>query len=403
MKRKTIFLAIAISLLAGCDSVAISPTTQMTFTSTPTAIFTSIPPAYNITPSPDATLTNTLDSAFVSRCLEVDGGEIALQTKASGTIVLDRGFYGDHSLLNLQTNVEYKVPPVAGDVFNYRWAISPDGNLLAISDNLQNANGQSGKMILSVLNARAEILEKITFKMAGFSNIRWLDNQNIILYTTQTPKDGTVIFFNPFTRAQRNISNDLPDYYFENYLLPGISWLIEYSPSLEWGVYLGRTQTGKLGFVIRDFANGQTLWQIEDSIGEYQRPIWSPVADEVALVASGQLYVVDRSGHAKPILNEKQQKQVEQPSWSPDGRYIAFWNIYDSLMLYDSQSEEVYDLCYKGDHLSPLIWSPNSRQIAIPADLGDNSVLVDIQKSRVYKLTAIPEIIYPVGWMNSMP
>lgn len=403
MKSKTIFLATVISLIAGCNPVAISPTAQMTFTSASTPTSSFFPPAYTLTPSPDVTFTNTPDSGFVSRCLEGVGREIALQTIATGTIALGRGFYGDRSLLNLQTDVEYKVPSVSGDIFNYRWAVSPDRNLLATSDNLQNANGQFEKMVLSILNSRAEVLEKITFNMPGFSSIRWLDNQNMILYTAQTPEDGTVIFFNPFTREQHNISNDLPDYYIESYLLPGLSWLIEYSPNLEWGVYLGRTQTGKLGFIIRDFASEQTMWEIADFTGEYQRPIWSSNGDEVALVASGKLYLVNRYGQTKSILNETQQNQVSNPSWSPDGRYITFWNTYDNLMLYDGQSEMVYDLCYKGDHSFPLIWSTDSRQIAIPAYAGEKSVLVDIPENKVYTLIAIPEIIYPIEWMNSMP
>ena len=105
-------------------------------------------PTYTLAPSPDATFTNILDSGLVSRCLAVEDGEIALQTIATGTIVLGRGFYGDRSLLNVQTEVEYQAPPASGDVVSYRWAISPDSNLLAIRDNLQNAEGQFERMIL---------------------------------------------------------------------------------------------------------------------------------------------------------------------------------------------------------------------------------------------------------------
>jgi len=274
---------------------------------------------------------------------------------------------------------------------------------LAISDNLQNADGQFEGMTLSILNARAEILEKITFDKTGFSNIRWLDNQNIILYTPQTPEDGTVMFFNPFAREQQSISNTLPDFYVDSYLTPGLEWLIEYSPDLEWGVYLGYVQDLRAGPIIYDFIAKQVLWKPSFAGPDYDKPMWSPNRDKVAVVASRQLYIIDRSGHAKPVLNESQQKEVHQPSWSPDGRYIIFWNVYDSLTLYDSQSEEVYDLCYKGDHLLPLIWSPDSRQIAIPAYAGESSNLIDIEESKVYKLTAIPGIIYPMEWMNSIP
>ena len=92
-------------------------------------------------------------------------------------------------------------------------------------------------------------------------------------YTDQTSKDGTVVILNPFTREQHYISNLLPGFYTESHLLPGLSWLIEYSPDLERAVYLGRVDTGKLGFLIRDFSSGQTVWQMADVNGEYQRPV----------------------------------------------------------------------------------------------------------------------------------
>jgi len=210
------------------------------------------------------------------------------------------------------------------------------------------------------------------------------------------------MLFNPFTRAQHYVSNDMPDFYTENYFSPTLGWLVEYSPDLEWGVYFGVATNGQLGYVIRDFTNKKTIWQVRDFSGEYQRPEWPPKGNDVAVAKSGNLYLINRDGGAKPILDENQQSQISQVSWSPNGRYIAFWN-FNALMFYDGESGKAYDTCFKSDELFPLYWSPDSQQFAIPAYLDNPSTLVDIQEQKIYKLLAMPDTLYPQGWMNSIP
>jgi hypothetical protein len=52
---------------------------------------------------------------------------------------------------------------------------------------------------------------------------------------------------------------------------------------------------------------------------------------------------------------------------------------------------------------SPL-WSPNSQQIIVNINANEGEpVLIDIQKKVANKLTRIPNIVYPEGWMNSLP
>lgn len=349
--------------------------------------------------------TNTAGVDSGISCFEVKDGESLLQNVANGTIALDRGAFPYQTfLLDLKSGNEYKLPSQSEQVVYFGFQVSPDQNMLAYIEGLQSDSGQVDKTVFWIVNARAEVLQKITFNLSELYNLRWLDNQNAIFYIDQTPKDGTVMIFNPFTREQRYISNELPEYYTESHLFPGLSWLIEYSPDLEWGVYFGRVETGKLGFLIRDFTHGQTVWQTADVIGEYQKPVWSPNGDEVAVVASGHLYLVSRDGTAKSVevLNEYQQTQVSKTSWSPDGRYLSFWN-FSNLIIYDKQTNQVIDPCVTNEYPDYPVWSSDSQQLVVSAYLNEGGILVDLQKMVTYKLLTLVDTVYPIEWMNSIP
>jgi len=412
IKIRFVVLVIAALAMAGCsNTIAPSintqePTLTTVTNANNTATSVDIPTATPI-PTSLSTIypTNTAGIESGISCFKVQVGEMPLQNLATGTIVLEKGAFPYQTfLLDLKSSNEYKLPSQSKQVVYFGFQVSPDQNMLAYLEGLQNSAGQFDKMVFWLVNARAEVLQKITFNMPGLYNLLWLDNQNIIFYTDQTSKDGTVMIFNPFTHEQRYISNDLPDFYTESQLLPGLSWLIEYSPDLKWGIYLGSVKAGKLGFLIRDFVHGQTIWQIADAVGEYQKPVWSPNGDAVAVIASGHLYLINHNGTAKPIqvINEYQQTQVSKASWSPDGRYLAFWN-FSELTIYDIKSDQLIDLCVKNEYPDYPIWSSDSQKLAVSAYLNEGGVLVDLQNEVVYKLLTITDTSYPSVWMNSMP
>lgn len=396
-------MIITISLTVGCSSAKVSPTAQ---TISPDIINSVMPSFAPSTPthisSPNAMSTKISETRAPDSCFAVAEEKVPLESIAIGTVLIGKGYNYGQSLLDLSTGIKYEVTTQSQCAFCVRWAVSPDKSLLAGTEEIQNNSGQFEKTILWVLNARAEVFKKIPLDLSGLYNMHWLDNQNIIFHTEQTTKDGTVMLVNPFNGEQNYISNKLPNFYTENYLYPTLGWLIEYSPNLEWGIYFGLTPSGELGYVIRNFTNEKTVLQVADTSGEYQKPVWSADRDEIAVVISGRPYLINRRGEARSILNESQQSQVARLSWSLSGRYIAFWN-FDTLMIYDAQSEKVSDTCFKSKEQFSLIWSPDDRQISIPKYLGDGSILIDIQENKIYNLTVMPDIIYPQEWMNSIP
>jgi len=405
MKKKSILGMMLIFLITGCYSNITSPATPLPPSPTAPNV-TEIPsPALisTATLSPFPSVTNIPNSASTDTCFEPVNGETPLSDVATGTIVLDKGSFAYRTfLLDLTSGNEYELPSQSKQVTYFGFQVSPDRNLLAYVEGLKNIDGQIDRVILWIINARAEVLEKITFNLPALYSLRWLDNQSMLFQISQTSRDGTVVFFNPFTREQRYVSNELPDFYVWSELVPGQNSAIEYAPNLEWGIYLGRVQNGKLGFKIRDFVIGQTVWEKADTFGEYQDPEWSPNGDEVAVVSSGRLYLVNRKGQASPVLDENQGNQVSKPSWSPDGRYLAFWNFSD-LIIFDRKIEQLINPCVRDEYPDYALWSSNSKQLVVSAYLDEGGTLIDIQKQKTYKLETIPDTIYPQGWMNSIP
>ena len=362
------------------------------------------PATPTITLTPEPTLTATLEPRLVQRCFSVEDKEIALKDVVSGTILINS------DLIDSQTEKKYKLPSQSNDSSWGGSQASPNRNMFAYLELVENNQSDFIKEILWVVNARADVLAKVTFDRTDLYSLRWLDNQRLLFYVTQTESTGTVLVFNPFTREQRTFSNELPDLY-KDFVGATMTWRVEYSPNLEWVVYFGDTKSPGLGPIVRDLVIKQTVWKPPVPGWSYERPAWSPDGKEVAVIASGHLYIVNHAGQSKPILDQSPSNLAAAPAWSPDGLHIAFWNG-SKLMVYNKQMDQVVDVCVQNDVTthSPPLWSLDSNQLAVeeyidqgPGKASGFDALVDLQKNIVYKLPSLSGIPYPDAWMNSLP
>jgi hypothetical protein len=398
MIRRNILPALIIFILTGC---AASPAISATLPASST-------PAIERTFSPTATQpsvltpTATPEARFTRQCLQIKD-EVELKEVTSGTILFYIPPPDDLPYLkDIQTGIEYKLPAVSKNSERGNLQISPDEKMLALMEWVYNDQHVRISTILWVVDARASILARISIKRADLGQLRWLDNERLII---DTEKYGTLLLVNPFTGEQKVISNELPNLY--PYFSTGRWWPVVYSPDLEWvAYYSARTENGDYieGPVVYDLVTKQVLWGAGNGVGS--NPAWSPDGREVAFTSGmgkNQPYLINRSGQAKTVLSENLPHKAFELSWSPDGRYIAFWNA-NNLIVYDRQMDWVFNTCisgYESGVTTVPSWSPDSQQIIVHG-YSTHPILVNWQEKLAYKIKDMPNIAI-IGWMNSQP
>lgn len=364
---------------------------------------TTIAPDSVSMPTPKSSQTSVSGNELF--CPEKVEKETSLTDIATGTIVVEKIQTGTPIFLDLQTNQKYEAPAIPETV-HLEKAISPDRKLLAT---IGFSRDNHDIRYLRIFNALGEVQGETTFDIPNLHNVRWLDNQNLLLDTSLTPQDGSVLLYNPFTYKQVTISNEMPFFWKTSELDPSVRWLVGYSPNLEWGVYRADDDSGSIsassgnyfGPVVYDFSNRKPIWFPSDPIVPYLSPKWSPDGNRVLLDSSNQIYIVTREGNVTPLLDESNPNHVFSPLWSPDGNKIAFWNN-DSFMLYNILDGILHDLCFTLDQAYRYAWSPDNRFILIEAYAEENGALIDIQENIIYSITTSFEVIYP-EWMTSIP
>lgn len=403
MDKNRLWMVLLVMLLASCSSPRAStpqpaPQTPALMTTNPP----TIPPTATMSFTPTPMMTATAEVRFMRQCVPIDEKKVALDQVASGTIL----FYiappkDQYYLKDLKTGIEYKLP----SIFYSGWGApesSPDRKMLAMIENVIDAQRNVVNNILWVIDVQSKIVSKILLGRNDLRDLHWLDNDRLIIATEII---GNFVVINPFTREKQMISNDLPN--LETGLNPWNLWRVVYSPNLEWVIYYGG-ESLQPGPIVRDLVTKKNLWQAKSWKGLHgDTPTWSPDGQEVAVVIyvdsedDSQLYLINRSGQSKATLSEDLMKKAHTPSWSPDGHYFAFWNA-DTLLIYDRQSEQMYDFCisdYGWPQPSPPLWAPDSKQVLVNQE-NQLPILIDLEEKIAYKIQQIPNSRI-ITWMNS--
>jgi len=164
-------------------------------------------------------------------------------------------------------------------------------------------------------------------------------------------------------------------------------------------------------------SNGQSLWLLELSRGE-EIPVldglaigplsWSPRGDQLAFVASpepglAQLWLVQASSPTPVLLAEGDMELFGAPSWSPDGRLIAFARYPLGAGTAEAADIWVVELSDAAYPMRPLIatpgedgeplWSPDGRYIAFRQ--GNETWLAELDRSSSEGLMLTSEELAP--------
>ena len=81
------------------------------------------------------------------------------------------------------------------------------------------------------------------------------------------------------------------------------------------------------------------------------------------------------------------------PSWSPDGKYVAY-NSYSSLEILDIETQEVLRFPYIEPYIRNFVWSPDSQYIA--ANIADQEDGASDEEDHIYIFDLQTRMIHPL-------
>jgi WD40 repeat protein len=312
--------------------------------------------------------------------------------------------------------------------------VSPDGSKYAVVD--------AADKKVKIFSANGQSIRTLPAGEYPYTIDHWLNNEQIALVILQPwgenyykyPIDELI--FNPFTGEQKlMVSEQYPDIDQADArrLWEGVS-TTKYDPLLTRVVY-------PAGIINQDYLGrsgiGYILWDLEKQIklveivtrGDLVTPKWAPDGSRFVInddYGDGEFYAVSRDGvvtqlsHLNPDLAAESAGRrylSDRYSWSPDGRYLAFWlesvqnsAIRGAFAVLDTGTGQVTDTCIpagfieKGIPSLPVmyvpVWSPDGKSLVTVANRQEDgsyqSILIDLEG----KFAApFGKDIFPVGWL----
>jgi Tol biopolymer transport system component len=428
------------SLLSTVSSPSITPT----LTTSPTIIS-----AVKVTPTPSpseiklGTPTIPPEAKLKIQCLNIESN-LPPEIVPHGILVLDsqvdRGTY----LLNMATREQVQITQPNEDLIDL--AVSPDGSWIAYRQVLYNDIGErSIGDNLVIANADNQQSKIIPWEGTWGLITAWLDNQNIVIDIPPDDSEAeaaTLLVLDPFIGESQKLAPDFQDIYSFSPVPYWKGWgETVYDPELSRVVYLQGGESGSpspISYVLWDMQNNQKLANIRIVADLNSIPRWSIDGNRFALAPSlftenmqevwpaYEVYSVSRDGQVTQLSHLTDYYQwvyISDLSWSPDGRYIAFWlsswsekpsfstHSEQYLAVLDTDSGMVTNYCIPGDYdaqlagirmVPPPLWSPDGKQLVVQniytrmPEPHSRVILVDIEKNIA---AVIAGDMLPVGWM----
>jgi hypothetical protein len=445
MKLRFIFFFVTLlSFIQGCSGIqgltgktqtsvpVTNPTLAFTPNFTPT-IMPSLTPTLEIraslTPVNTGTATLAPLPAYQQSCLALLP-QLPAGKAYSGKLVLSgrggaqnypRGHLFD--LATRQTTLMF--PEKAGSI-----TVSPDRTKYAVEDLSDNR--------VKIYSADGVLLGILDKGQYPYIIDQWIDNEQLLIGVLESegrwvkyPEDE--ILFNIFTGKQTLLHPDYPDIDLGN---TGLAWTggstTKYDPSLTLVVYPSYTEQvgGSPSYVLYDRVRKEKITEKAVKLF-WTTPIWSPDGSKFAIndsAGDGEFYVITREGVISKVSHFNGDdgkygldnvKFSDQFSWSPDGRYLAFWldaKLYSysgTFAILDTQTGETTDYClpsgssigtYYGWFYSNYqpIWSLDGKYVVTIANQQENgdydTVLIDLTQRVAAK---IAENLVPIGWLDT--
>jgi dipeptidyl aminopeptidase/acylaminoacyl peptidase len=411
-------------LFASCSVISKQPTSIYEL---PTVTTTLVPSHSDTSTAADTALTPVstpsvaTNPSLIMECLDVSQNLQSGSTVRGTIIYRENGDPGSVYLWNMETGDKELISTKGGEILG-DFIVSPDGHWLAYTRSIIDGIVTIGKT-LEIISSSRQAHEKIDLDVNTAGLSRWLNNEQLIIMKGLEPTAAQVVI-NPFTKQQQELLLDLQDIYNNN---PSLTWrqqgIIILDPTLTMVVYAGMPAD----VVLMDTTNNQVITRISPVPIADSIPVWSPNGSQFVITNADisdpqnlhyELFSISRFGLVSQLTNLAAYYQttfILSYTWSPDGRYIAFWFENNTmptdtvdLAVLDTSTLELKNYClnstYQGYNVPPsLFWSPDSRQMVV--ELSDQNgqatsrmILIDILENWA---TQIAENLTPIGWMIS--
>jgi len=395
----------------GTSTASSTPTVGTTATSTPRATGTATPARIIV--------EDASGIQVVRECLDVQEA-VAFEAVANGGVAVfgtAASLYLPYFLLNLETGTERLLPnPNEKDMLVTGLDVSPNRELLSFAVGIRDEDYEIFREQLWVLASNGEILveREVNKDWLGFA---WLDDEWMEVGVPGMPS-GTLIRYNPFTDEWHELRPAFPNLYDYNYVLDWSDWTVQYSPDLEWAIYLTNPAPSDSGtsVVVWDMVGQRAVWQQPGAYSAYYPPKWSTSRQLAAVPIEGIIHMLDRDGLVTKLVGPPEMEHVQSLSWSPDERYIAYWtndldtthNPYTAqFYVFDRRTQQIMDYCMGSNNYhingSDAAWSPYGYQFVIQGfipgqDGSGGDVLIDLAK---HTAAEIKEFGFSGLWMKS--
>jgi hypothetical protein len=388
-KTSLLLLVYLLMTLVSCQAEVKTPTQIPSETSSPLTITPPIP-----------SVMVTSAALTVKEICPTFAASVPLDIELHGVLVLDKSNdpqlgIGDAYLLSLENHDLMKINQPDEYVFSY--AVSDDRTTLAYGV------GSHMQYYIALTDGRGKLLKTIP-RNEFFGIRKWLDNQQLFLNSSVlNVNSGEERLFHP---------EDFPNYSPDDIWQKG--WF-SLDPMLTRVVYPG---FGGLAMV--DLVTNQTLATVLPQGGSPQ-VAWSPDGSRVAIAgiesqenttnpASSEIYIVTRDGQSNQATHLSDYygySNLYSPSWSPDGRYVAFWQpatLGLMLLVLDTTTENVTSYCNWENSIAIYpdpIWSPDGNQLLIGSlntEDASRVLIIDLAKNIAFP---IEDDAVPKGWLIS--
>jgi hypothetical protein len=334
--------------------------------------------------------------------------------------------------------------------------VSPDKKLMAYTNNIFDPSCKKIGPDCEILNQELVVSagdgqpqKVLTWDEEWGMMPTWMDNQHLAIklspqdaFENSSRRPLRTLILNPFTGERQILLPDFPDYLdTPSTELPwwdGWSGVI-YDPQITLAIYprFLEEDDERYTYAIWDLSKGKQVANLADIFIYYSilsdlfpMPLWSP--DGMHFVMKGavlkgdyvefELFQVGRDGQAEQLTHLTSVADIRESdyggasaSWSPDGRYIAFylgnWGVLEKqarVAVLDTLTREITDFCfpviyrgegYGGGFPEAPIWSPDGKQLLV-VDWYEKDhqrvILVDTVQGFA---AVIAEDMQPVGWL----